>query len=107
LVEAPSVTPKTHGRLHTLTQRVQYGPARLAQFGLAIHTRVIERRTLTLRPTRAPLVSKNGSFCKDRAQMRRRVVVLHAFDNGARPPQSLRVKRRAGAPVRSGLMHPK
>jgi len=68
---------------------------------------VIERLNLTLRHTLAPLVRKSGSFCKDREQMRRRVVFFQAFDNFARPHQSLRVELSARAPVRSGLIHPK
>ena len=107
LVYAQIVKQKTHGRLHTLTQRVRCGTARLAQLGLAISTSWIERLNVTLRPTLAPLVRKSGSVCKDREQMRRRVVFFQAFYNGARPHQSLRVELSARAPVRSGLIHPK
>ena len=107
VVYAQSVTHKTHGRLHTLTQRVQCGATRLAQLGLAISTSVIERLNLTLRHTLAPPVRKSGSFCKDREQMRRRVVFLQAFYNFARPHQSLRVGLSARAPVWSGLISPK
>ena len=107
LVYAQIVKQKIHGRLHTLTQRVRCGTTRLAQLGLAISTSLIERLNLTLRHTLAPLVRKSGSFCKDREQMRRRVVFFQAFYNFARPHQSLRVELSARAPVRSGLIHPK
>lgn len=106
LVYAQVVKQKTHGRRHTLTQRVQCGATRLAQLGVAISTSVIERLNLTLRHTLAPLVRKSGSFCKDREQMRRRVVFFHAFYTFARPHQSLRGELSAREPVPSGLIHP-
>lgn len=105
-VYAQGVTHQTHGRLHTLTQRVQCGATRLAPLGLTIRTSVMARRNLTRRHPRAPLVRKSGSCCKDREQMRRRVVFLQAFYTWARPQQSLRVELNAREPVRSGLIHP-
>ena len=107
LVYAQVGKQKSHGRLQTLTQRVQCGATRLAQLGLAISTSLIERLNLTLRHTLAPLVRKSGSVCKDRAQMRRRVVFFHAFYNFARPQQSLRVELSEREPVQSGLIHPR
>jgi hypothetical protein len=106
-VYAQIVKQKIHGRLHTLIQRVRCGTTRLAQLGLAISTSLIERLNLTMRHTLAPLVRKSGNFCKDREQMRRRVVFFQAFYNFARPHQSLRVELSARAPVRCGLIHPK
>jgi hypothetical protein len=52
---------------------------------------LLERLNLTLRHAWAPLVRKSGSFCKDRTQMRRRVILFQAFYNFARPHMSLRV----------------
>jgi len=107
VVEAQSVTQTRPGCLHTLTQRVRWGTTRLAQLGVASSTSVMERRTLTRRPTLAPLGSTSGSCCTDREPRRRRIVFLQACDHCARPHHSLRVERRAGAPVRAGLMPPK
>ena len=39
--------------------------------------------------------------------MRRRVVFFHAFDNFARPHQSMRVKLSERTSVRSGFIRPK
>jgi IS1 family transposase len=107
LVYAQIVKPKSPGRLQTLTQRVRCGGARLVQCGLAISTSLIERLNLTRRHALAPLVRKSGSFCKDREQMRRRVVFFHAFYHFARPHQSLRVELSASETVWSGLIRPK
>ena len=63
----------------------------LEELGLSISTSLIERLNLTLRHALAPLVRKSWSFCKDRPQMRRRVVFFQAFYNFARPHMSLRV----------------
>jgi len=86
---------------------VRCGTTRRAQLGFAISTRLIERLNLTLRHSLAPLVRKRESCSKDREQMRRRVGFFQAFDNFARPHQSLRVELSARASVRSGLIRPK
>ena len=91
LVSAQGITEKENGRLKNLTQRVLCGAARLKPLGLTISTSLIERVNLTMRPALAPRGRKSWSFCKDREQMRRRIVFLQAFDNFARPHQSLRV----------------
>ena len=82
---------KRQGRLQELVSRVRCGSKRLEHLGLSISTSLIERLNLTLRHALAPLVRKSWSFCKDRTHMRRRVVLLQAFDNFARPPLSLRM----------------
>src|SRR5262249_3674786 len=82
---------KRQGRLQELVYRVGCGPKRLQALGLSISTSVIERLNLTLRHALAPLVRKSPSFCKDRTQMRRRVVLFQAFDNFARPHMSVRL----------------
>jgi hypothetical protein len=67
----------------------------------------MERLTLTLRHALAPLLRKSQSVCKDRTQMRRRVIFLQAFDNFARPHRSLRLPLPEQGPYASGLMQPK
>lgn len=94
VVDTQTVKQQKPGRLQTVTQRVWCGSARLAPCGLASSTSVMERLPLTRRHARAPLVSKRGSFGTDREQMRRRIVFFHAFDNFARPHQSLRAALR-------------
>lgn len=74
---------------------------------LSISTSLIERLNLTLRHALAPLVRKSWSFCKDRTQMRRRVVFFQAFYNFARPHMSLRVPLPDQAPHATGLIQPK
>jgi hypothetical protein len=83
------------------------GAKRLEELGLAISTSLIERLNLTLRQALAPLVRKSWSFCKDRTQMRRRVVLLQAFYNFARPHMSLRLPVSEQASHASGLIQPK
>ncbi|MEE9149677.1 MAG: hypothetical protein V3U27_20035, partial [Candidatus Tectomicrobia bacterium] len=65
-----------------------------------------ERLNLTLRHASAPLVRKSWSFCKDRTRMRRRVMLLHAFDNFARPHMRLRWPFPEQDRQGSGLMQP-
>jgi hypothetical protein len=79
------VKKKKRGRLHSLNERICWGAARLAALGQKISTRLIERFNLTLRHALAPLTRKCWSFCKDRQQLRRRVVFFQAFYNLARP----------------------
>jgi hypothetical protein len=68
---------------------------------------LIERLNLTLRQALAPLVRKCWSLCKEREQMRRRVVFYQAFYNFARPHQSLRVALPGAEASRAGLIPPK
>ncbi len=90
LVYAQLVKHKHQGRLHSLTARVCWGATRLVESGLKISTSLVERFNLTLRHALAPLARKSLGFCKDRTQLRRRVVFYQAFYNFARPHQSLR-----------------
>jgi IS1 family transposase len=102
------VVKKQHtGRLQALVYRVRCGATRFEHLGLSISTSLLERLNLTLRHALAPLVRKGGSFCKDRTQMRRRVVLFQACYNVARPHMSLRVPLSAPEPPASGLIQPK
>ena len=107
LVYGQIVKKKRQGRLQELVYRVRCGSDRLAELGLSISTSLIERLNLTLRHALAPLVRKSQCFCKDRTQMRRRVVLFQAFYNFARPHMSLRQPLPEQAPYVSGLMQPK
>ena len=107
LVYAQVVKQKERGRLKALTQCVLCGAERLKRLGLTISTSLIERVNLTMRQALAPLVRKSWSFCKDRQQMRRRVVFFQAFYNFARPHQSLRLPLPEIDYVRPGLIQPK
>ena len=81
LVYGQVVKKKHKGRLQALVYRVRCGAKRFEKLGLSISTSLLERLNLTLRHALAPLVRKGGSFCKDRTQMRRRVVLFQAFYN--------------------------
>lgn len=107
LVYGQIVKTKRQGRLHELVYRVCCGGERLAELGLSISTSLIERLNLTLRHALAPLGRKSWSFCKDRTQMRRRVVVFQAFYNFARPHMSLRLPLVEQELQDSGLIQPK
>jgi len=107
LVYAQIVQHKQKGRLQTLSERVLWGAARLKEGGHSISTSLIERLNLTLRHALAPLVRKGWGFCKDRQQMRRRVVFYQAFYNFARPHQSLRQPLPVPSEVAGGLIRPK
>lgn len=107
LVYGQVIKKKCQGRLQTLVYRVCCGSERLAKLGLSISTSLLERLNLTLRHALAPLVRKSQCFCKDRTQMRRRVVLFQAFYNFARPHMSLRLPLPEKAPHASGLMQPK
>src|SRR5918992_2514587 len=85
LVYGQRVKKKKRGRLHSLNERLGGGAARLAALGQKTSTRLIERFNLTLRHALAPLTRKCWGFCKDRTQLRRRVVFFQAFYNFARP----------------------
>jgi hypothetical protein len=101
------VKKKHQGRLQELVYRVRCGAKRFEERGLSISTSVLERLNLTLRQALAPLVRKSGSFCKDRTQMRRRVVLFQAFYNFARPHMRLRGPLPEQEPHASGLIQPK
>jgi IS1 family transposase/transposase-like protein len=101
------VKKKHQGRLQELVYRVRCGSKRFEELGLSISTSLLERLNLTLRQALAPLVRKSGSFCKDRTQMRRRVVLFQAFYNFARPHMSLRVPLSDPEPRALGLIQPK
>lgn len=107
LVYGQVVKKKRQGRLQELVSRVCCGSKRLEELGLSISTSLIERLNLTLRHALAPLVRKSWSFCKDRTQMRRRVVLFQAFYNFARPHMSLRLPLSEQASHASGLIQPK
>ena len=107
LVYGQVIKKKRQGRLQALLYRVCCGPQRLEELGLSISTSLIERLNLTLRHALAPLVRKSWSFCKDRTQMRRRVVLFQAFYNFARPHMSLRLPLPEQAPHAVGLIQPK
>jgi len=107
LVYGQVVKKKRQGRLQELVYRVRCGAERLEALGLSISTSLIERLNLTLCHALAPLVRKSWSFCKDRSQMRRRVVFFQAFYNFARPHMSLRVPLPDQALHAVGLIQPK
>jgi IS1 family transposase/transposase-like protein len=104
LVYGQVVKKKRQGRLHELVYRVCYGSERLAELGLSISTSLIERLNLTLRHALAPLGRKSWSFCKERTQMRRRVVLFQVFYNFARPHMSLRLPLPEQEAQASGLI---
>ena len=91
LVYAQVVKVKNHGRLKEIQERVLCGARRLKQLGLSISTSLIERVNLTFRQALAPLARKSYSFCKDREQMRNRILFFQTFYNFARPHMSLRL----------------
>ena len=107
LVYGQVVKKQHQGRLQALVYRVRCGAKRFEELGLSISTSLLERLNLTLRQALAPLVRKSGSFWKDRTHMRRRVVLLQAFYNFARPHMSLRVPLSAPGPRALGLIQPK
>ena len=107
LVYGQVIKKKHKGRLQELVYRIRCGSQRLEALGLSISTSLLERLNLTLRHALAPLVRKSGNFCKDRIQMRRRVVLFQAFYNFARPHMSLRVPLPGQEPHAAGLFQPK
>ena len=107
LVYGQGIKQKRQGRLQEWVSRVRCGSKRLETLGLSISTRVLERLNLPLRHALAPVVRKSWSFCKDRPHMRRRVVLLQAFDNFARPHRSVRVPLPAQEPHVLGCIQPK
>jgi len=107
LVYGQVIKQKVKGRLEALTYRVVYGVERFVAQRWAISTSLLERLNLTLRQHLAPLGRKSLSFCKDRDQLRRRVVFFQAFYNFARPHQSLRLPLEAPRGNPPGLIQPK
>jgi IS1 family transposase/transposase-like protein len=107
LVYGQVVKKKRQGRLQELVYHVCCGAKRLEELGLSISTSLLERLNLTLRHALAPLVRKSWSFCKDRTQMRRRLVFFQAFYNFARPHMSLRLPLPEQELHASGLIQPK
>src|SRR5215475_10142628 len=107
LVYGQVIKKKQKGHLQELVYRIRCGSQRLEALGLSISTSLLERLNLTLRHALAPLVRKSGNFCKDRIQMRRRVVLFQAFYNFARPHMSLRVPLPGQEPHAAGLLQPK
>jgi transposase-like protein len=107
LVYAQLVKKKKRGRLHSLNECICWGAARLAALGHKVSTSLIERLNLTLRHALAPLTRKCWGFCKDRQQLRRRVVFFQTFYNFARPHQSLRLPVLARKQPGVGLIRPK
>ena len=107
LVYAQIIKEKVQGRLRALTQRVLCGANRLKDLGFSISTSLIERLNLTMRHSLAPLTRKSLAFCKDRDQMRKRVVLFHAFYNFARPHHSLKISMPEDERKISGLIQPK
>src|SRR5499426_4310675 len=85
LVYGQVIKNKQKGRLQELIYRVRCGAKRFEKLGLSISTSLLERLNIKLRHDLTSLVRKGGSFCTDRTQMRRRVVLFHAFYNFARP----------------------
>jgi IS1 family transposase len=106
LVYGQVIKKKQKGRLKELVYRVRCGSKRLENLGLSISTSLLERLNLTLRHALVPLARKSGSFCKDRTQMRRRVVLFQAFYNFARPHMSLRVPLSDQEAHITGLIQP-
>jgi transposase-like protein/IS1 family transposase len=107
LVYGQVVKKKQQGRLTEVVYRVRCGAERLEKLGLSISTSLIERLNLTWRQALAPLVRRSWSFCKERTQMRRRVVLFQAFYNFARPHMSLRVPLPEQDQHLAGLLRPK
>ena len=107
LVYAQVVKVKKQGRLIELQERVLCGAKRLKELGLSISTSLIERVNLTFRHALAPLVRKTYSFCKEREQMRRRVLFFQTFYNFARPHMSLRLSLPLPDQHHVGIIHRK
>jgi IS1 family transposase len=107
LVYGQVIKQQVKGRLQALTYRVVYGVERFVAQRWAISTSLLERLNLTLRQHLAPLGRKSLSFCKERDQLRRRVVFFQAFYNFARPHQSLRLPLAVSASDQPGLIQPK
>ena len=107
LVYAQLIKVKAKGRLKGLKEKVIFGADKLRAAGLKISTSLIERVNETFRHALAPLVRKSRSFCKERAQMKRRVLFWTCYYNFARPHQSLRVLIAEEERTKKGLIEQK
>lgn len=104
LVYGQVIKQKVKGRLQAVKYRLVCGLTRFVAQRLAISTSLLERLNLTLRQHLAPLGRKSLGFCKEREQLRRRVVFFQAFYNFARPHQSLHLPLTAPALRPAGLI---
>jgi len=104
LVYGQVIKQKVKGRLQAVKYRLVCGLTRFVAQRLAISTSLLERLNLTLRHHLAPLGRKSLGFCKEREQLRRRVVFFQAFYNFARPHQSLHLPLTAPALRPAGLI---
>lgn len=104
LVYAQLIKEKRKGRLKAVKEKVIFGAEKLISLGWKISTSLIERVNQTLRHALAPLVRKSRSFCKERVQMRRRVLFWSCYYNFARPHLSLRVLLPEEEGARKGLI---
>jgi hypothetical protein len=100
------IQKKRQGRLQEFVRRVSCGSRRLEPLGVSISTSVSERLHRTLRHALAPLVRKSGRCGTERPPMRRRVVLLQAVYNLARPPMRLRLPLPAQERHASGGIQP-
>jgi IS1 family transposase/transposase-like protein len=107
LVYAQLIKEKEKGRLKALKEKVIFGADKLGAVGLKISTSLIERVNETFRHALAPLVRKSRSFCKEREQMKRRVLFWTCYYNFARPHQSLRVLIAEEERTKKGLIEQK
>jgi transposase-like protein len=106
VVYGQGVKKKRQGRLPELVYRVGGGAERLEKLGRSIRTSLMEPLNLPLRQALAPLGRKSWSFCNERTQMRRRVVLFQVFSNFARPHMRLRLPLPEQEAQASGLMQP-
>jgi IS1 family transposase/transposase-like protein len=107
LVYGQVIKQKVKGWLQAVNYRIVCGGPRFVLQRLALSTSLLERLNLTLRQHLAPLGRKSLGFCKEREQLRRRVVFFPAFYNFARPHQSLRLPLAVPASYPTGLICPK
>jgi hypothetical protein len=107
LVYGQGIKQKVKGRRQAVKYRIVCGIPRFVAQRLALSPSLLERLNLTRRQPLAPRGRKRLGFCKEREQLRRRVVFFPAFYNFARPPQSLRLPLLEPAPNPPGLIHPK
>lgn len=107
LVYAQVIKKKEKGRLKELQERIVVGADRLLELGLKISTSLIERVNQSFRHALAPLVRKSRSFCKEREQLRRRVLFWTCYYNFARPHMSLRSLIPEEERARKGLIEQK
>ena len=107
LIYGQVIKKKEKGRLCEIIHRVRCGASQFKERGLKISTSLIERVNLTLRHALAPLTRKGLNFCKERDQLRKRVLFFQTFYNVARPHMSLRMLLPEESQFPSGLIRPK